>query len=149
MWSRKIGGKIRIFDNRKVVEETDIIKKIKRNGTREKEVLQALQKEDGSAWEENEVVYMEGRIYVPNNKDIKEEILREHHNPADIRHPGQHRMQEPIKRTYWWPGLKEDIKKYVQGCIKCQQNKVQHQKRAGKLHPLKFQKDHGKTSVST
>ena len=42
MWSRKIVGKIRIFDDRKVVEEMDIIKKIKKNGTKEKEVLQAL-----------------------------------------------------------------------------------------------------------
>ena len=47
-------------------------------------------------------------------------------------------MKELIKRTYWWPGLKEDVKKYVQGCVKCQQNKVQHQKRAGKLHPLEI-----------
>ena len=46
-----------------------------KNGTREKEVLQALQKNDGSAWEENEVAYMDGRIYVPNNRNIKEEIL--------------------------------------------------------------------------
>ena len=42
MWSRKIVGKIRVFDDRKVVEETDIIKRIKKNGTREKEILQAL-----------------------------------------------------------------------------------------------------------
>jgi len=138
MWSRKIVGKIRIFDNRKVVEETDIIKRIKKNKTREKEIVQALQKEDGLAWEEDEVVYMEGRIYVPNNKNIKEEILKEHHNPADVGHPGQHRMKELIKRTYWWPGLKEEIKKYVQGCVKYQQNKVQHQKRAGELHPLEI-----------
>jgi len=124
MWSRKIVGKIRMFDNRKVVEETDIIKRIKKNRTREKKIVQALQKEDGLAWEKDEVAYMEGRIYIPNNKDIKEEILKEHHDPADIRHPGQHRMQELIKRTYWWPGLKKDIKKYVQGCIKCQQNKM-------------------------
>ena len=138
MWSRKIVGKIRIFDDRKVVEETDIIKRIKKNGTREKEVLQALQKKDGSAWEEDKMAYMEGRIYVPNNKDIKEEILKEHYDPADVEHPGQHRMQELIKRIYWWPGLKEDVKKYVQGCVKCQQNKVQHQKRAGKLHLLEI-----------
>ena len=84
MWSRKTVGKIRVFDNRKVVEETDIIKKIKKNGTREKEVLQVLQKKDGSAGEEDEVAYIDGRIYVPNNKDIKEEILREHHDPADV-----------------------------------------------------------------
>ena len=113
MWSRKIVGKIRIFDNRKVVEETDIVKRIKKNRTREKEIVQALQKEDGLAWEEDKVAYMEGKIYVPNNKDIKEEILKEHHDPADVGHPEQHRMQKLIKRTYWWPGLKEDVKKYV------------------------------------
>jgi len=138
MWSRKIVGKIWIFDNKKVVEETDIIKRIRKNRTREKEMVQALQKENGLAWEEDEVAYMKGRIYVPNNKDIKEEILKEYHDPADIGHPGQHRMQELIKRTYWWPELKEDVKKYVQGCVKCQQNKVQHQKRAGELHPLEI-----------
>ena len=58
MWSRKIVDKIQIFDNRKVVEETDIIKRIKKNKTREKEIVQALQKEDRSAWEEDEVVYI-------------------------------------------------------------------------------------------
>jgi len=49
-------------------------------------------------------------------------------------------MLELLKRTYWWPGIKEDIKKYVQGCLKCQQNKVQHQRRAGELHPLEIPK---------
>ena len=47
-------------------------------------------------------------------------------------------MQELIKRTYWWLGLKEDVKKYVQGCVKCQQNKVQHQRKTGELHPLEI-----------
>jgi len=35
---------------------------------------------------------MEGRIYVPNNKNIKEEILKENHDSADMGHSGQHRM---------------------------------------------------------
>ena len=83
---------------------------------------------------------MEGRIYMPNNKSLREEILKEHHDLADIGHPGQQRMLELLKRTYWWSGLKEDIKKYMQGCLKCQQNKVQHQQKAGKLHPLEIPK---------
>ena len=45
-------------------------------------------------------------------------------------------MMELIKKTYWWPGLREDVKNYVQGCFKCQQNKFQHQKKAGELHSL-------------
>ena len=56
----------------------------------------------------------------------------------DIGYLGQTRMLELIKRSYWWPGIKEDIKKYVQKCIKYQQNKVQHQKKAGELHPLEI-----------
>jgi len=83
-------------------------------------------------------VYIEGRIYVPNNKKIKEEILKENHDSVDVGHPGQHKMLELLKRNYWWPGLKEDIKRYVQGYIKCQQNKVQHQKKVGELHPLEI-----------
>ena len=81
---------------------------------------------------------MEGKIYVPNNKKIKEEILKENHDSVDIGHLGQQRMLELLKRNYWWPGLKEDVKRYVQGCFKYQQNKVQHQKKARELHPLEI-----------
>jgi len=83
------------------MEENDRLKEIKRNMTRKKEIIQALEKEDGLTWEEDRVVYMEGRIYVPNNKKIKEEILKENHDLADMGHSGQHRMLEVIKRTYW------------------------------------------------
>ena len=47
-------------------------------------------------------------------------------------------MLELIKQNYWWPELKEDVKKYVQECFKCQQNKVQHQKKSGELHWLEI-----------
>ena len=122
----------------KTKEEDGILKEIRRNTIREKEVIQALEKKDGLTWEEDGVVYMEGRIYVPNNKKIKEEILKENHDSVDVGHPGQQRMLELLKRNYWWPGLKEDVKRYVQGCFKYQQNKVQHQRKAGELHPLEI-----------
>jgi len=94
-------------------EECDILKEIRKNSTREKKVVQALEKQDRLTWEEDGVVYMEGRIYVPNDKKIKKEILQENHNLVDVGHLEQHRMLELLKRTYWWPGLKEDVKKYV------------------------------------
>jgi len=37
---------------------------------------------------------MEERIYVLNNKKIKEEILKENHDSVDVEYPGQHRMLE-------------------------------------------------------
>ena len=47
-------------------------------------------------------------------------------------------MMELIKWNYWWLGIKTDMKEYVQGYFKCQQNKVQHMKKVGELHPLKI-----------
>ena len=43
---------------------------------------------------------MEERIYVLNNKKIKEEILKENYDLVDVGHSGQHRMLELLKRTY-------------------------------------------------
>ena len=131
MWTRKTTAKVTMWGRKVITEESNIIKRIRKNNTREKKIVQTLKKNDG-------VAYMEGRIYMPNNKELREEILKEYHDPMDVGHPGQHRMLELLKRTYWWPGLKEDIKRYVQGCFKCQQNKVQHQKKAGELHPLEI-----------
>ena len=41
-----------------------------------------------------------------------------------MRHLRQQRMLELFKWNYWWPGLKKDVKKYIQGCFKYQQDKV-------------------------
>jgi len=101
-------------------------------------VAQELKKENSLAWEENGIIYMNGQIYIPNNKKLQEQILQENYNPIDVSHSGQQKMMELVKRNYWWPGIKENIKKYIQGCIKYQQNKVQHQKKLGKPHPLKI-----------
>ena len=69
-------------------EESNILKEIRRNTTREREVIQALRKKDSLTWEEDGIVYMDGRIYVPNNRKTREMILKENHDEADIEHPG-------------------------------------------------------------
>ena len=87
LWQQRTTVEITMIKRRTMVQESDILKKIKRNTTREKEVVQVPKKEDGITWEEDGVVYIEGRIYVPNNK-IKEEILKENHDLADVGYPG-------------------------------------------------------------
>ena len=77
-------AEITIIQRKTMIKESDILKKIKRNTMREKEVVQALKKEDSLTWEEDRVVYMEGRVYVPNNRKIKEKILKENHDLTDV-----------------------------------------------------------------
>ena len=138
LWTRRMTVEVTILKRITKIEDSDILKEIRNNNTREKEVFQVMNKENSETWEEEGIVYKEARIYVLNNKKLKEKILKENHNSVDVGHPGQHRILEMLKRTYWWPGLKEDIKKYIQGCFKCQQNKVQHQRKTGELHLLEI-----------
>ena len=52
----------------------------------------------------------------------------------------QQEMLELMKKNYWWPEIKGDVKKYVYGYTKYQQNKVQHMKKMGELHLLEISK---------
>ena len=44
MWTRKTTVKITMLERKVITEESDIVKKIQRNNTREKEIIQALEK---------------------------------------------------------------------------------------------------------
>ena len=123
LWTRRITAEITVIRRSKITEDSELLKEIWRNNTKEHEVEQELKKNDGTAWEQNRITYVGGRIYILNNK-LKKWILWENHDPVDVGHLGQQRMIELVKRNYWWPELKQDIKKYIQGCFKCQQNKV-------------------------
>ncbi len=44
--------------------------------------------------------------------------------------------QSSCRETSWWPGLQEDIAKYVQDCEMCSRKKPLDRKKAGLLSPL-------------
>ena len=76
LWTRRMTAEITMLGRKTTVDKLDIIKEIKRNNTREQEVVQSLKKEDGLTWEEDRIVYIEGRVYIPNNKRTIEKILK-------------------------------------------------------------------------
>ena len=80
-------------------DDLEIMKEIKRNNTKEREVVQALEKNNGLSWEEDRIVYVEERIYIPNNKKLKEKILQENYDSVVVGHQGQQQMLELIKRS--------------------------------------------------
>jgi len=52
------------------VMEEGIQERIKKIQTREQEVTKQLEKENGQSWEENGIVYIDGKIYVPKNRQL-------------------------------------------------------------------------------
>ena len=85
----------------KTIDNPDILEEITRNNIKKHEVDQALKRKDKLIWEQDEIVYIKGQIYIPNNKKLKEWILQENHDLVDICYPEQQRIMELVKRNYW------------------------------------------------
>ncbi|KAM6577811.1 hypothetical protein CsatB_029648 [Cannabis sativa] len=71
------------------------------------------------------------RVCVPMDDGIKREIMDESHTTPYSVHPGSTKMYQDLKAMFWWPGMKNDIAKYVAKCLTCQQVKAEHQRPAG------------------
>ncbi|CAN6716442.1 unnamed protein product [Malus baccata var. baccata] len=82
------------------------------------------------------MLMQESRMYVPNNEELKKEILDEAHCSAYAMHPGGTKMYHTIRPFYYWPGMKREIADYVSRCIICQQVKAERKKPFGRMQPL-------------
>ncbi|CAN6691577.1 unnamed protein product [Malus baccata var. baccata] len=82
------------------------------------------------------MLMQENRMYVPNNEELKMEILDEAHCSAYTMHPGGTKMYHMIRPFYYWPGMKREIADYVSRCIICQQVKPERKKHFGRMQPL-------------
>jgi hypothetical protein len=85
---------------------------------------------------EDRILAMQKRVYIPEDKDLKENIPREAHESRLTVHPGSTKMFKDLKEYYWWPMMKEEIAEYVAKCAICQQVKAEHKRPAGELQPL-------------
>ncbi len=51
-------------------------------------------------------------------------------------HGGAKRTTTFLKKSYYWPNLKDDAEEYVKTCLTCQQNRTLNKKQVGLLQPL-------------
>ncbi|CAN6720704.1 unnamed protein product [Malus baccata var. baccata] len=78
-------------------------------------------KKDLRIRESDGMLMQENRMYLPNNEELKKEILDEAHCSAYAMHLRGTKMYHTIRPFYYWPGMKREIADYVSRCIICQQ----------------------------
>lgn len=71
-------------------------------------------------------------------QELKKSILEEAHRSGLSIHPGATKMYQDLKRLFWWAGMKKDVAKFVYSCLTCQKSKIEHQKPAGMVQPLRI-----------
>ena len=78
------------------------------------------------------------RLVIPNDEDLKNSIIYEHHDVKTAGHPGYYKTYLAIQKSYYWPNMSKYIQRYVNTCEKCQRNKARQSKPPGLLQPLEI-----------
>ncbi|KAL8106071.1 hypothetical protein AgCh_029755 [Apium graveolens] len=82
------------------------------------------------------VIWLGSKLYVPLDPTIREKILKEAHSSSFSIHLGSTKMYRDLKKHFWWSGMKGDIAEFVGKCLTCQQVKIDHQRPSGLLQQL-------------
>jgi hypothetical protein len=60
------------------------------------------------------------KVYVPENVAIRSELIKINYNsPWQSGHAGRDRTIQTFTRYYWWSGITQAIRKYVDECDVC------------------------------
>lgn len=81
-------------------------------------------------------VFYKGRQYIPDNLEVRREIIRKFHDHPTAGHPGELETYMQVKEEYWWPGMRTFVKNYVKGCGACQQFKINRRPTKPTLQPI-------------
>ena len=76
----------------------------------------------------NELLRRDFVIYVFNDFATKKKILRMNHDDFDANHFARVRIENAIRRKYYWSNMIDDIVEYVRNCSNCQRVRVHHHK---------------------
>lgn len=88
------------------------------------------------------VEYVDGAVhlghvlYVPDDHQLKLDVIKQCHNDPLAGHFGQKKTRHLASRYFYFPGMRDFIDRYVNGCQTCARNKTPRHKRYGLLQPL-------------
>lgn len=82
------------------------------------------------------LLFIQGRIYIPNDHDLKLSVLAAYHDSRTFGHPSEKTLFRLISRHYWWLGLRADCDRYTGSCLTCRRSKPNNFPPPGFLQPL-------------
>lgn len=63
------------------------------------------------------LLYWKNRLVIPEGSKLIQQILKEYHSSPIRGHAGVARTLARISPQFYWPGLKNDVREFVQHCV--------------------------------
>ena len=105
----------------KAVNQADLLWRIREAQKGDADLRKSVESEVGGYHTiENGTFIFRGRVCVPDDKDLKEEILKQAHQSRFAIHPGSTKMYRDLKRYYHWTEMKGEVASWVAKCTTCQ-----------------------------
>nr|GFC99008.1 putative reverse transcriptase domain-containing protein [Tanacetum cinerariifolium] len=130
--------------------EPDLISRIKEAQKEDSEIwtiVENLDKQVEFRLDDDNVLWRDTRLVVPNDATLREALLTEAHSSPFSVHPEAHsspflvhrgstKMYHDLKQYFWWSGMKRDVATFVSKCLIYHQVKIKHQRASGLLQQL-------------
>ena len=84
----------------------------------------------------NGLLHYEGRLCIPRGKDYRYQLMKEAHDTLTAGHLGVDKTYMALCKSFYWPRMDKDVKKYVSSCDVCQRNKPTNTQAKGLLNSL-------------
>nr|KYP61995.1 Transposon Ty3-G Gag-Pol polyprotein [Cajanus cajan] len=68
---------------------------------------------------EDGILRFKGKIFLPQDAELRRDVLEEGHKCRLNIHPDMTKMYQDLKKTFWWSGMKREITEYVVTCLTC------------------------------
>lgn len=65
------------------------------------------------------------KVWVPEG--LRQQIIRESHDPPSAAHGGTDKTLNLVRRTYYWPGMRQNVREFVSKCEICKEVKAPNQ----------------------
>ena len=81
-------------------------------------------------------IYFRDKMFVPDVGQLRLRFIQKSHDDPAAGHPGKTKTYEILSRYYYWPGIIDDVKRFVKNCYGCRKSKTFRNKYHGALKLL-------------
>lgn len=82
------------------------------------------------------LLYYRERLWIPGHEPLTTGVIQRVHDSFLGGHPGRDTTIDLLARQFYWPGMNQDVRRFLRNCDVCGRTTVWRDKKKGMLKPL-------------